>query len=157
MKINSEKFNRRAERPISKNSKPSLARQEFKDECIFSKLIKRFEKTGRFYETLSFRDSPRLPEFLDCSAITDFESANRVVQRAKELFGRIPAEVRRVFKDSPQAFFAVMTNPNVRAEYVRRGLIPRSLVERVQAARPQSADAVSSNAKKSEETQQAQR
>lgn len=93
-------------------SLPSRTKQEFKDESDITLLVERYRKTGYFYDPLSGeRKQPRMPMFEDWSGDVDFQVAQDVVRRGNAAFAQIPAYIRRMFEDSPEAFLAVASNP----------------------------------------------
>lgn len=92
---------------------PSRTKQEFKDETDITLLVERYRKTGYFYDPLTGdRKQPRLPMFEDFSGDIDFQTAQDVVRRGNAAFAQIPAYIRRMFNDSPEAFLAVVSRPD---------------------------------------------
>lgn len=93
-------------------SLPSRTKQEFKDETDITLLVERYRKTGYFYDPLSGeRKQPRMPMFEDFSGDFDFAQAQEIVRRGNAEFSKVPAYIRRMFEDSPEAFLAVAGNP----------------------------------------------
>lgn len=92
---------------------PSRTKQEFKDETDITLLVERYRKTGYFYDPLTGdRKQPRMPMFEDWSADIDFQVAQDTVRRGNAAFAAIPAYIRRMFNDSPEAFLAVVAHPD---------------------------------------------
>lgn len=94
-------------------SLPSRTKQEFKDETDITLLVERYRKTGYFYDPLTGdRKQPRMPMFEDWSGDVDFQTAQDVVRRGNAAFAQIPAYIRRMFNDSPEAFLAIVAHPD---------------------------------------------
>lgn len=94
-------------------SLPSRTKQEFKDETDITLLVERYRKTGYFYDPLTGdRKQPRMPMFEDWSGDVDFQTAQDVVRRGNAAFAQIPAYIRRMFNDSPEAFLAIAAHPD---------------------------------------------
>lgn len=94
-------------------SLPSRTKQEFRDETDITLLVERYRKTGYFYDPLTGdRKQPRMPMFEDWSGDVDFQTAQDVVRRGNAAFAQIPAYIRRMFNDSPEAFLAVVSRPD---------------------------------------------
>lgn len=104
-------------------SKPSLTRQEFKDECDLSLIVKRFCRTpdGQralqdamgFVEGLNFEDVTNVP---------DFRTARDLVIQANDRFMQLPAAVRKRFDNDPASFLDFATNPDNLGEMRAMGL-----------------------------------
>ncbi len=77
---------------------PSLAQQQFKDECDINVILERFNVTGQLPV------SPLQPQFGDFSGITDYQTALNAVLDAQESFDALPARVRERFANDPAAF-----------------------------------------------------
>lgn len=94
-------------------SLPSRTKQEFRDETDITLLVERYRKTGYFYDPLTGdRKQPRLPMFEDWSSDIDFQAAQDTVRRGNAAFAAVPAYIRRMFNDSPEAFLAVVSRPD---------------------------------------------
>lgn len=94
-------------------SLPSRTKQEFKDETDITLLVERYRKTGYFYDPLTGdRKQPRMLMFEDWSADVDFQVAQDVVRRGNAAFAAIPAYIRRMFNDSPEAFLSIVSHPD---------------------------------------------
>ena len=77
---------------------PSLAQQQFRDECDINTILERFNVTGQLPV------SPLQPQFGDFSGVTDYQSALNAVLDAQESFDALPARVRERFANDPAAF-----------------------------------------------------
>ncbi len=80
-------------------------KQSHKDETDIVKIMARFEKTGTMSHINEFQG-----EYVDYSDY-DFPEELRKLTRGREMFDALPAEVRREFGQSPQAFFAYVNDP----------------------------------------------
>ncbi|WNK12576.1 MAG: internal scaffolding protein [Microvirus sp.] len=85
---------------------PSLARQEFADECDINILMASYEKTGVLNH---YNNNP--PQYLDVSDIPDLATAIQIVDHAKTAFMTLNAETRRQFDNDPVKFVAFAENP----------------------------------------------
>lgn len=77
---------------------PSLARQEFKDECDINFIVETYGLTGQIPVGM------KAPEYQDFEGIIDFQTAVHAVMAAEESFMEMPANVRREFDNDPQRF-----------------------------------------------------
>lgn len=85
---------------------PSLARQEFKEECDINEIMARYETTGILPPTGAepfYYDFTTLP--------TDLRGAMDVMREGGEAFMSLPAEVRRLFDNDPAWFVDYASNP----------------------------------------------
>lgn len=76
----------------------SRTRQEFQMECDVNELMRRFEKTGMF------PSNGRVPRYLDCEGIPNFQDAMQLMIDGEAAFMQLPAVVRKEFDNDPQAF-----------------------------------------------------
>lgn len=104
-------------------TKPSLTRQEFKEECDLGLILKRFSRTPEGRSALAnaqgFAEGCR---FDDVSAVPDFRAARDAVIAANGKFMALPAIVRRRFDNDPALFLDFMSNPSNLDEARRLGL-----------------------------------
>ena len=77
---------------------PTLAQQNFRDECDINTIVKRFGITGQLPENV------RMPTYGDFLQVNDFHSAMNAVAAAGEAFDAMPADVRARFNNDPGAF-----------------------------------------------------
>jgi phage internal scaffolding protein len=96
---------------------PSLAQQQFKDECDINTILERFNVTGQLPV------SPLEPQFGDFSGIKDYQSALNAVLEAEESFAALPARVRERFANDPAAFVDFCLDAANRDEMKALGLI----------------------------------
>lgn len=104
-------------------SKPSLTRQEFRDECDLGLLLKKFGRTPEGRAALTnaqgFAEGCR---FDDVTAVPDFRAARDAVNAANASFMALPAVVRRRFDNDPASFLDFLQNPSNLDEARRLGL-----------------------------------
>lgn len=101
---------------------PSLAQQQFKDECDINTIMERFGQTGQLPDV-------RMPQYGDFTGVQDYHSAMNAVVEAQESFLALPAYVRARFENDPGQFvdFCLAEDtPEHRAEAVRLGLVSPS-------------------------------
>lgn len=85
---------------------PSLARQEFADECDINQIMMRFEKG----EEPSF--TPRVPLYLDLTEMPDnLQDTLNMLNEAEASFNSLPASVRREFDNDPVQFVDFASDP----------------------------------------------
>lgn len=111
-------------------SKPSKTRQEFKDECDLSLLLKKFGRTPEGRAALTnARGFAEGAQFADVSAVPDFRAARDAVNAANSNFMALPAIARRRFNNDPAEFLDFIQNPANRDEAISLGLAkPRPVV-----------------------------
>lgn len=87
--------------------KPGRTKQSFMDECDINKILDRAGKVGSLSHLEKFG-----AEYADFSeAPTDLLQAQERIQRGNEIFERLPAEVRREFKQDAFKFFEFVNDP----------------------------------------------
>lgn len=109
---------------------PSKTRQEFKDECDLGKIVKKLSATPEGREQLMavqqyvqerFYDEELPP--VDASVVPDYYTAKNLTLRADETFMKLPAEVRKRFKNDTGQFLQFCDDPRNTDELVRMGLL----------------------------------
>lgn len=96
---------------------PSLAQQNFKDECDINNLVRSFGLGAKMPENL------RLPRYGDFSHISSFHDAVNAIAQARETFDSLPAATRDFFRNDPQRFVAFCEDEKNRDKAVELGLI----------------------------------
>lgn len=96
---------------------PTLAQQNFRDECDINTIVKRFGITGQLPENV------RMPTYGDFLQVNDFHSAMNAVAAAGEAFDAMPADVRARFNNDPGAFVDFCSDEANRAEAIKLGLV----------------------------------
>lgn len=95
---------------------PSLAQQNFKDDCDINVLMERFKVTGVMPAGV------RVPTYGDFTGVSDYRSAVEAVMRASDQFMSLPANVRSRFDNDPQKFLEFCADPANKDEAIRLGL-----------------------------------
>lgn len=95
---------------------PTLAQQQFADECDINTIMKRFGQTGELPQV-------RAPQYGDFTAVTDYHSAMNAVRQAQESFAALPAEVRARFGNEPARLLEFCADASNRDEAVKLGLV----------------------------------
>jgi hypothetical protein len=80
-------------------------KQSYKDECDINKIMERFAVTNTI--THLNKHQGAYADFSDF----DFSEQTRQLTRGREIFDDLPAEVRREFGQSPDAFFQYVNDP----------------------------------------------
>ncbi len=75
------------------------------DECNIEKIMARFNRTGTISHLAKYEGV-----YADYSDV-DFFTLTRQLTQGREVFDALPAEVRREFGQSPQAFFDFVNDP----------------------------------------------
>lgn len=102
---------------------PSKTKQSFKDDVEINSVIARYNKTGILPQ---LRTTPA--HYGDYSQPIDYQDAQNKIMLADELFGNLPAQIRRTFNDDPAEFLNFATNPENKEKMQEMGLIPPSSV-----------------------------
>lgn len=103
---------------------PSLAQQQFRDECDINTILKRFNITGELpNSTLS-------PMYGDFTGISDYKTAIDRVMAAEEEFLTLPAQIRARFDNDPAKLIEFLENEENRPEAEKLGLVdPKPLLD----------------------------
>jgi phage internal scaffolding protein len=94
----------------------SLTIQSQRDEADINSIMKRYQQTGYFPQSM------RLPTYEDYSEVQDYRSSLHAVMEAQERFMEIPPEVRARFSNDPQQFLEFASNPSNINELRKMGL-----------------------------------
>jgi phage internal scaffolding protein len=96
---------------------PSLAQQQFKDECDINNILRQFNVTGQLPEaTLS-------PKYGDFSGISDYKTALDRVIAADEEFMNLPATLRARFDNDASKLIEFLEDDQNRLEAEKLGLV----------------------------------
>lgn len=98
-------------------TKPSRAKQSFKDECDVNVILKKYRQTGVLTH---IRNSAA--RYGDFSNVTDYQSAIQQVAEAEKAFSAIPAWIREKFDNDPAAFVNFASDPKNLETMVEMGL-----------------------------------
>lgn len=98
---------------------PSLARQEFAEECDINVIMRRYETTGVLTHT-----TDREPMYLDLTEAPDLMGAMEIIKNADAAFMTLPAKVRREFDNDPVKFVEFGSLPENLDKMREWGLAP---------------------------------
>jgi len=98
-------------------SKPSLAKQSFRDECDINNILRQFNVTGELPV------GSVQPQYGDFSGITDYHSALNAVMAAQDSFLQLPAKLRARFDNDPALFVEFASDEANRDEMKALGLL----------------------------------
>lgn len=101
---------------------PSMARQEFRDQCDINNILKQFKRTG-IISHISAQQAQGSYE--DLPDPMEYQDALNAVLIAQESFATLPSKVRNRFENDPQAFLAFMSDPKNAEEMYDLGLATR--------------------------------
>lgn len=96
---------------------PSLAQQQFRDECDINTILKRFNITGEL------PNAPLSPRYGDFTGIGDYKTALDRVMAAHDEFESLPALVRARFDNDPAKLIEFLDNDENRLEAEKLGLV----------------------------------
>jgi len=96
---------------------PSLAQQQFKDECDINNILRQFNITGQL------PDTPLSPRYGDFSGISDYKTALDRVISADEEFMNLPANLRARFDNDAANLIEFLNNDQNRLEAEKLGLV----------------------------------
>ncbi len=96
---------------------PSLAQQQFKDECDINNILRQFNITGQL------PDMPLSPKYGDFTGISDYKTALDRVITADEEFMNLPATLRARFDNEPANLIEFLNNEENRLEAEKLGLV----------------------------------
>lgn len=105
---------------------PSLAQQQFKDECDINNILHQFNVTGLFPE------NPLSPRYGDFTGIKDYQSALNAVIAAESEFDALPAQIRARFNNNPEELINFLENKENLDEAISLGLVDKKTEASVQ-------------------------
>lgn len=105
------------ESAISFEGAESVTQQSFAADVDINTIVRRFGLTGEMPEVV------HVPQSGDYTEVVDYRSALDAVNRAREGFMELPAEVRARFQNDPQRLLEFCENPANREEAVKLGIV----------------------------------
>lgn len=96
---------------------PTLAQQQFKDDCDINTILERFAITGVLPQGV------QAPQFGDFTDAMDYHSALNAVIAADQAFMALPASVRSRFNNDAGAFVEFCSDPANATEAEGLGLV----------------------------------
>lgn len=96
---------------------PTLAKQEFKDECDINNVMLQYARTGELPYTTA------KPSFGDFRSARTYQESMNLIIEAQKTFSNLPAMVRAQFKNDPSQLIDFLNNPQNRDKAIELGLI----------------------------------
>lgn len=101
---------------------PSVAKQEFKDQCDVNNIIKSFKLTGQINH---INAQAMMGRFEDLPDEIDFQTSLNTIRDASQAFEALPAKLRDRFGNDPAQFLAFLSDPDNLDEARRLGIIKK--------------------------------
>lgn len=107
--------------PGHEDSKESMTKQSFKDECDINKIMEKYKRTGQVPLNIQQKQG----QFLDVSSLPDYQNSLNIVIEAENMFNQLPSKVRARFKHDPSEMLNFVKNIENKDEAIALGLIPK--------------------------------
>jgi phage internal scaffolding protein len=91
--------------------------QYFKDECDVNKILQKYQKTGEIEHL-----NKRTGGYGDVSAVTCYQDAVDIIEKADEEFSQLPSQLRKQLENSPVKFLEWINDPENLDQMVELGL-----------------------------------
>ena len=134
-----QKISKRADgstRVATFNEEPTMAQQQFKDDCDINHIIKKYQQTGQI--THMARKNGVYADVSKISGKTYLEALNTVLN-ANEAFDALPSEIRERFQNDPAELLKFMQDPKNYDEGVKIGIFePKKSAGEPQTTNPQT-------------------
>jgi hypothetical protein len=98
----------------------SLTDQSDKNYLDINNIMKHYAKTGVLPQ---FKE--KIAQYLDVSSLPSYMEAHEQIQAAKELFYKLPSDVRRLADNNPAKLEQVINNPDYSDLLYKHGLIEK--------------------------------
>jgi phage internal scaffolding protein len=98
------------------NTEPTLAQQQFKEQCDINNIIKQYQQTGELPL------SGKVGQFLDVSNIQDYHTSLLTVYEAQKAFDNLPSNIRSRFENDPNQLLAFIEDDKNTEEAQKLGL-----------------------------------
>ena len=95
---------------------PTMAQQQFKDECDVNHIMRKYTQTGIVEHVSRYS-----PQYHDVPHMSYLEAANAVAS-ANSMFEELPAKVRDNFKNDPARFLEWVQDPDNADKFHEMGL-----------------------------------
>lgn len=103
---------------IDKDGNPEyFTEQNHKKECDVNLIIKKYDRTGLIEHVSRFE-----AKYGDMTGF-DFKTMQDKVKNMENIFGQLPAEIRKRFANTPEKLLEFMEDENNRPEAIKLGLI----------------------------------
>lgn len=117
--------------PVSPHGGASLTDQQYLDECDINRILKTYGATGKLPVNIKSGVSG------DFSELGDFQTCLDKINRAKDEFAALPADIRARFGNDPVSYVDFVLDPANTDECIRLGLkervVPKPTVEQLLA------------------------
>lgn len=97
--------------------------QSHKDQCNINKIIRKYDNTGIISHVSKIEG-----KYGDMTGL-ELKSAMDMVIDAKNMFDKLPSEIRKRFRNSPEELIEFMEHPENREEAIELGLIDKNWTE----------------------------
>jgi phage internal scaffolding protein len=95
---------------------PSLAKQEFRDECDINRIMMQFGKTGELPQIAG-------AVFGDFNSTQTYHEMQNTLIEAENAFKTLPAAIRKEFNNDPAEVIDFLNNPANRDKAIELGLV----------------------------------
>lgn len=102
------------------NEEPSMALQQYKDQCDINLIVKRFKRTGELTHLNNRRGF-----YGDLSDAPSFRESMQLVVEAQQAFAELPSQIRKRFGNDPALLMEFIADKNNYDEAVSLGLIDK--------------------------------
>jgi len=99
------------------NTEPSKTDQQWKKSCDVNEIVTKYKRTGQLSHVRS-----QQPVYQDVSEIPDLLTSLTQVQKAKDAFLTVPAELRKKLDNDPVKFIEYLNEPSNNDEAIKYGL-----------------------------------
>jgi len=106
------------------NDQPTMAQQQYKDECDVNKIMEKYQKTGEFTHSTEKKGT-----YGDFSEITDYHTMVNTVTYAQEAFMLLPANVRIKFRNDPGELLKFIQDDKNYDEALKLGLLNQKPIQ----------------------------
>jgi len=86
-------------------TEPTMAQQQFKEECNINSIMKRYQKTGIIDHYNKYE-----PHYGEISPMS-FHEAQNTIATANTMFEELPSSARKKFKHDPAVFLEYVQDP----------------------------------------------
>lgn len=100
----------------------SVVQQQHRNECEINNIISKYRRSGLLSHVAQFQG-----KYGDVSQIGDYQDCLSKVNQANDMFGSLPANVRKKFHNNPAEFLDFALNPEN-----SQGLIDLGLAKKVE-------------------------
>lgn len=105
-------------RVVTRNEKPSMTQQQFKEQVNVNKIIAKYRRTGMLEHVRKNSGA-----YLDITDIGDYQESLQKVIDANNIFSSLPSEIRTRFANDPQQLINFLADEKNIDEAIRLGLM----------------------------------